>query len=230
MHVGRVHVQVGLSQEWVMTSVAIYLQEILKHADKIPDPAFLLALIKRFVFDTTIIVGEYVRINQEENQQYRVTMGKLGVEIRESVQQIADISNNQAKAANASAEAQEAIAQAMRTLEESLNSIQQISSLIADISDQSNLLGLNAAIEAAHAGEAGRGFGVVAEEIRKLAKRSYDSVNKIGALLKTINLQSQTVGDQIQNAMAISEEQAAAAGEVNTLISRLNEMSANLQR
>ncbi len=228
--VGRVHVRVGLSQEWVMTSVAIYLQEIQRYASQIDDPAFFSALTKRLVFDTSLMVNEYVQVIQEDNQQYRFHMGTLGEEIKASVQQITDISTNQAQAANASAAAQEASAEAMRTLSASLATIQQVAAMIAEISQQSNLLGLNAAIEAAHAGDVGRGFSVVAEEIRKLAQRSHEAVNKIDTLLTDIHFQEQTVADQIQSAMAISQEQAAAATEISTMMNRLNDMSVNLQK
>lgn len=70
-----------------------------------------------------------------------------------------------------------------------ISSISDITTTISSIAEQTNLLALNAAIEAARAGEAGKGFNVVAEEIRKLADQSQDSVNEIGNIVSDVLLQ-----------------------------------------
>lgn len=114
-------------------------------------------------------------------------------------------------------------------LSETIHQTDEIVSFIKNISDQTNLLGLNAAIEAARVGEAGRGFGVVAEEIRKLATVSAESVKRINDVLKgtqnSIASLTQKVTDidtTVQGqessitAMAkASQELAAMAGELS---------------
>lgn len=87
-------------------------------------------------------------------------------------------------------------------------SIQEITEIIAGLASQTNLLSMNAAIEAAHAGESGKGFAVVADEIRKLAESSSDSSRKIGDLLKNMV-------DRIQQASTATSETETAFDEIN---------------
>jgi twitching motility protein PilJ len=74
----------------------------------------------------------------------------------------------------------------IKRLGESSQEIGEITELISDITEQTNVLALNAAIQAASAGEAGRGFSVVAEEVQRLAERSGDATRRIAALVKAI--------------------------------------------
>ena len=77
-------------------------------------------------------------------------------------------------------------AKRIKRLGESSQEIGEIVELISDITEQTNVLALNAAIQAASAGEAGRGFSVVAEEVQRLAERSAEATKQIGAIVKTI--------------------------------------------
>ena len=79
----------------------------------------------------------------------------------------------------------------IKRLGESSQEIGEITELISDITEQTNVLALNAAIQAASAGEAGRGFSVVAEEVQRLAERSADATKQIAAIVKTIQSDTQ---------------------------------------
>jgi twitching motility protein PilJ len=82
-------------------------------------------------------------------------------------------------------------AKRIKRLGESSQEIGEIVELISDITEQTNVLALNAAIQAASAGEAGRGFSVVAEEVQRLADRSAEAAKQIGALIRTIQTDTQ---------------------------------------
>ncbi len=100
-----------------------------------------------------------------------------------------------------------ALQESMKELETQASSIGQIMNVITDIADQTNLLALNAAIEAARAGEAGRGFAVVADEVRKLAEKTMTATKEVGDSITAI----QRVADDNVRAMdtAVSELEKA---------------------
>lgn len=119
----------------------------------------------------------------------------------------------------------------IKRLGESSQEIGEITELISDITEQTNVLALNAAIQAASAGEAGRGFSVVAEEVQRLAERSGEATRQIATLVRTIQTDTQdtvaamervTLG--VVEGARLSDSAGAALAEIHSVSRRLAQL------
>lgn len=114
------------------------------------------------------------------------------------------------------------------SLNDSVMSIVEIINLIKDISDQTNLLALNAAIEAARAGEHGRGFAVVADEVRKLAERTQKATLEVEVNINGLKQSSNTMIGMSENFSKISGDVMRVLGEFQDAIASVNENTQNI--
>lgn len=122
----------------------------------------------------------------------------------------------------------ETLAALSRDLDAKVGETGGVLKVIRKITSQTNLLGLNASIEAARVGKEGKGFGVVAEEIRKLAENSASSIKQIGAILEILREAADSISQEINNIARIAVEQANGSQQVAGTVQGIHKAAENL--
>jgi len=170
------------------------------------------------------------RIKEKQHMELiRTVVAEISDSIHQSVAALREISSGSAELAITGT----ALAEAALHAEEEVKATNKILDFILDVADQTKLLGLNAAIVAAQAGMHGRGFGVVAGEIRKLAANSASSVEQIATTLKKIRSSITKVNSSSKETSTISTEQSRAVQDITRVVENIqksvNQLVASLE-
>ncbi len=198
--------------------------------------------------EAKIVTGHLLQAAQKQSTQIQGT-GQSVAQMAQSMNEASKSAGDSAKVAETSLHAAEKGAQAVQNairgmndirdqiqetskrikrLGESSQEIGEIVQLISDITEQTNVLALNAAIQAASAGEAGRGFTVVAEEVQRLAERSAEATKHIGAIVKSIQRDTQDAVEAMERTTQGVVEGTKTADEADRALREIGQVSNRL--
>ncbi|EET87137.1 methyl-accepting chemotaxis sensory transducer [Clostridium carboxidivorans P7] len=147
----------------------------------------------------------------------------------QSFSEISKVIDNVASGIQGVAKNSNDILQEINATNEDMKKTDEIIGFVQNVSKQTNLLGLNAAIESARAGEMGKGFSVVANEIRKLSNSSSESIGEINNVLTKLKTSIGNVTNSISENNSAFETQAANVEEINSSISELSNTAKIIQ-
>ncbi|WP_028306363.1 methyl-accepting chemotaxis protein [Desulfitibacter alkalitolerans] len=189
------------------------------------DPEIVKPIVKIASKTISLYIAHYLQQKRQEEKN-RLINSKISEQIEQVSAAIQELAAG-AEEIDANSKSMENIA---NTALQKADETDGILKIIRDIADRSNMLGLNAAIEAARAGEMGRGFSVVAEEIRKLSTNSRDSVLTVSSVLGEIRAVIDTISEAVSSTSRVTEQQAEALQSVNDNLLEIQRTAADLNK
>ena len=211
--------------------------KVVQEGDEVADLAMafleMVGFLQPTLTDLQQVSGRLAAMSEQLSGSTR-EVNTSSQEIAVTTQEIADGTARQSERLS---KASILVEEMTTVVDATLRDIERTSEVIFEVADQTNILALNAAIEAARAGDYGRGFGVVADNVRRLSEEARIASDSIESMLKSIRKQMKTSVDAISHAVqdtaAISEETAAGAQEVSAATeeqsSIIEEMTSSVQ-
>jgi methyl-accepting chemotaxis protein len=238
--------EMGRAFNALMDSLQVALNQVRADAQEVSSAATQMASASNQVAESSRVQSESAASTAAAVEEVTVSINQVADNTRETrtvSEQACELSTQGEKSARAAAEQMLGTAQSVghsmqliERLSQRSNEISGIVKVIRDIAEQTNLLALNAAIEAARAGEQGRGFAVVADEVRKLAERTATSTSEISGMIDAIqgevaraveNLK--TNNEQVAQGKSLAEEVASTLARINQgariTMERINDIS-----
>ena len=238
--IGLVHSRIGLSEDYYLGTYMVYLDIATSIFQQvIPDSwhRVIQALSKMFNLDAQLVLEAYEKKEKEKLHQLAAEQEHTLTAITQITQQLTGMIcelNGNAQAisdvARETAASQDQAHELLEALTDEIHQIGKMGELIREISEQSHLVGLNAAIEAAHAGEFGRGFEVVASEVRKLAANSREAQGKIQANLEQIMRKLGSVQQESQHTSQGARRQASRSEELAVFATTMEKLALDLRK
>jgi methyl-accepting chemotaxis protein len=192
---------------------AISAKEIAVATEEIANGATNLAVEAEKGTDLTVHIGSQVQSVIHSNNE----MGQSANEVEEASRKGSDYMGTLIMKTGQTEEMTRSMVDKVDKLQESTRSIRKILDVLGNVSKQTNILSLNATIEAARAGAAGKGFMVVADEIRKLADQSRQSIGIVGGIVENISREIEETVSVLSEAYPIFQEQIESVREANQI-------------